>query len=138
MLFNSDTKMALDICGKRVAFEHEEIKAIKHFGEAGLRLLGFKVNRGTHFDCYCVKYWLKNYETKALDSLPVYMHVKPGHFLHPDETVGPYLFSLSLSLSQKAFTKQTFSPTPEDNRGQHNAVSHSTRALSDQESVRAV
>ena len=66
MLFKSDTKMALDICGKRVAFEHEEIKAIKRFGEAGLRLLGFK----------------------ALDSLPVYMHVKPGHFLYPDEAVG--------------------------------------------------
>jgi len=63
ILFNSDTKLALDIFDKRITFEQDEIKSIKRFGLAGMKLLGFK----------------------SLVTLKPYMYVKPGHFIYPDE-----------------------------------------------------
>jgi hypothetical protein len=65
ILFNSDIKLAVDVCDKRVTFEQDEVKSIKRFGLAGLKLLGFK----------------------SIDSLRPYMYIKPGHFLYPDEKV---------------------------------------------------
>ncbi len=65
ILFNSDTKLAIDVCDKRVSFEQDEVKAIKRFGNPGLEILGF-----------C-----------SISTLKPYMYVKPGHFLYPDEKV---------------------------------------------------
>jgi len=42
VLFDSDTKLAIDVCDKRVVFEQDEVKAIKKFGSTGMKLLGFK------------------------------------------------------------------------------------------------
>ena len=64
-MFNSDTKLAIDLFEKRIAFEQEEVKTIKNFGLPGLRLLGFK----------------------SIDAIKPYMYIKPGHFLYPDEKV---------------------------------------------------
>ena len=36
ILFNSDTKLAVDVFDKRIAFEQDEVKAIKNFGTTGL------------------------------------------------------------------------------------------------------
>jgi ATP-dependent DNA helicase 2 subunit 1 len=64
VLFDSDTKLAIDVCDKRVAFEQDEVKAIKKFGLTGMKLLGFK----------------------SISCLKPYMYVKPGHFLYPGNT----------------------------------------------------
>ncbi len=71
-MFASDTKLAVDVCDKRVTFEQDEVKLIKRFGQPGMKLLGFK----------------------SLSCLKPYMYVKPGHFLYPDEKVN---FCLLLS-----------------------------------------
>jgi hypothetical protein len=34
-LFASDTKLAADVCDKRVTFEQDEVKSIKRFGNPG-------------------------------------------------------------------------------------------------------
>ena len=35
ILFASDTKLAVDVCDKRLTFEQDEIKMIKRFGNTG-------------------------------------------------------------------------------------------------------
>lgn len=65
ILFASDTKLAVDIFGKRITFEQDEVKSIKQFGSPGLKLIGFR----------------------DLKTIRPYMYVKPGHFLYPDEKV---------------------------------------------------
>jgi len=83
ILFNSDIKLAVDVSDKRVTFEQDEVKSIKRFGSAGMKLLGFK----------------------SIDSLKPYMYIKPGHFLYPDEKVAhpSFFFLVFLFINRTIF-----------------------------------
>lgn len=86
ILFSSDTKLAIDVFDKRVAFEQDEVKAIKRFGTSGMKLLGFK----------------------PLSYLKPYMFVKPGHFLYPDEKAIEGSTTLFGTLLTKCLEKKKF------------------------------
>lgn len=86
ILFASDTKLAIDVFDKRLAFEQDEIKSIKKFGTSGMKLLGFK----------------------PLNTLKPYMFVKPGHFLYPDEKSIEGSTTLFSTLLTKCLEKKKF------------------------------
>lgn len=86
ILFASDTKLAVDVCDKRLTFEQDEIKSIKRFGQPGMRLLGFK----------------------SLNTLKPYMYIKPGHFLYPDEKIIEGSTTLFKALLDKCLAKEKY------------------------------
>ncbi|CAF1474979.1 unnamed protein product, partial [Didymodactylos carnosus] len=83
----SDIQYGLDIAGRRILFEQDEIKAIKRFDdEPGFRLLGFK----------------------EMSCLKPFHYVKPGHFIYPDEKYVEGSSCLFNALLKKCLEKQMF------------------------------
>lgn len=62
---------------KRVTFEQDEVKTIKRFGTAGMKLIGFK----------------------PISSLKPHYYVKPGHFLYPVTVYPTFVSSFFLLLN---------------------------------------
>ncbi|CAF1005109.1 unnamed protein product [Didymodactylos carnosus] len=87
ILMPSDIQYGLDIAGRRILFEQDEIKAIKKFDdEPGFRLLGFK----------------------QMSCLKPFHYVKPGHFIYPDEKYVEGSSCLFNALLKKCLDKQMF------------------------------